>query len=119
MQFSLLSLKGKRLEWVVGYRDPKNYYLFQIDDKNFIRSEVVNGKRTELAKVPHASDRKKYIGISITISPKAITHSIARDQQWQVIDDWESTEALAHGKFGFNVPGKDEIALGDFKLTPQ
>jgi eukaryotic-like serine/threonine-protein kinase len=119
MQFSLLSLKGKRLEWVVGYRDPKNYYLFQIDDKNFIRSEVVNGKRTELAKVPHASDRKKYIGISITISPKGITHSIAHDREWQVIDNWESTEALAHGKFGFNVPGKDEIALGDFKLTWQ
>ncbi|HUI78225.1 MAG TPA: PEGA domain-containing protein [Bryobacteraceae bacterium] len=117
IQFSLLSLKGKRLEWVIGYRDPKNYYLFQVDDKNFIRSEVVNGKRTELAKVPHASDRKKYIGISITITPKAITHSIARDQQWQVIDNWESTETLARGKFGFNVPGKDEIALGDFKLT--
>lgn len=119
MQFSLLSLKGKRLEWVVGYRDPKNYYLFQVDDKNFIRSEVVNGKRTELAKVPHASDRKKYIGISILISPKGITHSIAHDQQWQVIDNWETTETLAHGKFGFNVPGKDEIALGDFKLTWQ
>jgi serine/threonine-protein kinase len=119
MQFSLLALKGKRLEWVAGYRDSKNYYLFQVDDKNFIRSEVVNGKRTELAKVPHLSDRKKYIGISITISPKGITHSIARDQQWQVIDNWESTEALAHGKFGFNVPGKDEIALGDFKLTWQ
>ena len=119
LQFSLLSLKGKRLEWVAGYRDPKNYYLFQVDDKNFIRSEVVNGKRTELAKVPHSSDRKKYIGISITISPKGITHSIAHDQQWQVIDNWESSEPLAHGKFGFNVPGKDEIALGDFKLTWQ
>ena len=119
MQFSLLSLKGKRLEWVAGYRDPKNYYLFQIDDKNFIRSEVVNGKRTELAKVPHASDRKKYIGLSIVISPKGIATSIAHDQQWQVIDNWESTDALAHGKFGFNVPGKDEIALGDFKLTWQ
>jgi serine/threonine-protein kinase len=119
MQFSLLSLKGKRLEWVVGYRDPKNYYLFQVDDKNFIRSEIVNGKRTEMAKVPHAADRKKYIGISITISPKGITHSIAHDQQWTVIDSWESTEALVRGKFGFNVPGKDEIALGDFKLTWQ
>jgi len=119
MQFSLLSLKGKRLEWVVGYRDSKNYYLFQVDDKNFIRSEVANGKRTELAKVPHASDRKKYIGISIAISPKGITTSFAHDQQWQVIDNWESTEALARGKFGFNVPGKDEIALGDFKLTWQ
>jgi tetratricopeptide (TPR) repeat protein len=119
MQFSLLALKGKRLEWVVGYRDPKNYYLFQVDDKNFIRSEVVNGKRTEMAKVPHMSDRKKYIGILISITPKGITHSFANDQQWQVIDNWESTEALARGKFGFNVPGKDEIALGDFKLTWQ
>jgi hypothetical protein len=34
-----------------------------------------------------------------------------------VIDKWEFPVGLVHGRFGFEVPGKDEIAVSDFQLS--
>jgi cytochrome c-type biogenesis protein CcmH/NrfG len=117
--FSIKAIKGKRLEWVVGYRDSKNYYLFEADDKNFSRSEITDGKKSEPAKVPHGLDHKDYMGFGLTISSKGIQSEVARDQHWQMIDNWEIPGGPARGKFGFHVSGKDEIGLSDFKLTVQ
>ncbi len=117
--FSIVSTKGKRLEWVAGYRDSKNYYLFEADDKNLTRSEWNDGKRSEPVKVPLGVDIRTYISVGITISAKGIQHEIVRDGQWKVIDNWEISGGPARGKFGFHIPGKDEIALADFKVTAQ
>jgi eukaryotic-like serine/threonine-protein kinase len=117
--FSIVSIKGKRLEWVAAYRDPKNYYLFEADDKNLTRYEYNDGKRSDPVKVPLRMDPRTYIDVSITISAKGIQHEVVRDQKWQVVDNWEISGGPARGKFGFLVPGKDEISLADFKLTAQ
>jgi hypothetical protein len=103
---------------VAAYRDPKNYDLFQMDDTNFTRTPVVNGKHGKTVKVPHGARRDSYNTFSIRITPKSIVHSILRDQQWVQLDAWEPSEGVAAGKFGFHIPGKDQIALKDFKITP-
>jgi len=117
--FSIYALKAKRLEWVAGYRDPQNYYLFEVDDKNFYRSEFMENKRSEPVKVPHGLDLKSYMGFALTISSRGIQSEVARDQRWQVIDNWDIPGGPGRGKFGFHIAGKDEIGLGDFKLTGQ
>ena len=45
VEFTALALKGKSIGWVVAYRDPRNYTLFELDDKNLIRTQVENGRR--------------------------------------------------------------------------
>jgi hypothetical protein len=117
IRFTILSIKGKRTEWVLGFRDAKNYWLFQLDNKNFIRTAVAGGSHSDQMKAPHGLDRKEYIGIDIEITPSQIVHSVLRGGQWVVIDKWEFPEGSVHGKFGFSIPGKDEIGLKDFALT--
>jgi hypothetical protein len=116
--FTTLLRRGKRLEWALNFHDPKNYYLFQIDDKNFSHAEIVNGKRLEEVKVAHGANRKDFISIAIVLSAKTIQHRILQNRQWHVIDNWEQPESRLRRSFAFHIPGRDEIALSDFQFTP-
>jgi serine/threonine-protein kinase len=117
--FTALVRRGKRLEWVLHFHDPKNQYLFQIDDKNFTHVELLNGKRLEEVKVPHGVNRKDFISMAIVLTPNSIQHRILQNREWHVIDTWERPGAVLQGSFGFHIPSRDEIALSDFQLTPQ
>ena len=117
IRFTILPIKGKRTAWVLAFRDPKNYCLFQMDNKNFFRTVVAGGSSSNQVKIPHGLDRKSYIGVNIDITPTTIVHSILRAGEWVLIDQWDFPEGTMHGQFGFSVPGKDEIGLRDFTLT--
>jgi len=116
IRFTAMSLHGKRLEWIAGYRDAKNYYLFQMDDMNFNRTEVVDGKHSKTAKVPHQAHRDAYNTFTIDITPRGISHSISHDQQSLLLETWEPAAGFPAGKFGFLIEGKDEIGLTEFRL---
>ena len=68
IQFNVQLLKGKRVEWVVGYRDDKNYILYQFEETNFIRTQVVNGKHVNSVKVPHGAKRDDHNTFGLRIS---------------------------------------------------
>jgi hypothetical protein len=117
IEFSALVLKGKRLEWVVSFRDDKNYDLFQMDETNFTRTPVVNGNKGKTLKVAHGVKHGSYATFGIEITPKFIAHVIRRDQQSVTLDMLEPPDGVPAGKFGFHIPGKDQISLNDFKIT--
>jgi serine/threonine-protein kinase len=117
VQFTVILQKGKRIEWVAAYRDKNNYDLFQMDETNFTRTPVDNGKHGKTVKVPHGAKRDAYNTFSVKITPQSIVHSILRGQQWKQLDDWQPAEGVSAGKFGFHIPGKDQISLSDFKIT--
>ncbi len=124
IRFTAKSLKGKRLEWVAGYRDPKNYYLFQLDDMFFNRTEVADGKHGKTVKIPHQAQRDAFNTLTIDINPRGITHSISHEQQPSLerslqLETWEPAGGFPQGRFGFLIQGKDEIGLTDFRLTPK
>ena len=119
IQFSVISIHGKRIEWVAGFRDIKNYYLFQVEDTSFNRIEIVEGKRSKTVKIPQEFKRDQYNTFAIEISPTGISHAVLRGTQWHTIDNWQSVGGLVPGKFGFHIPGRDQIALSDFRLTPK
>jgi serine/threonine-protein kinase len=116
IHFTILSVKGKRTEWVVAFRDPKNYYLCELDDRNFIRTIVTDGGRMELVKIPHGINRKALVGVNIDISPESIVTSVQGVAGWVTIDKWTFPEGSIHGRFGFDIPGKDEVELREFAL---
>jgi hypothetical protein len=118
VQFTVSLVKGKRIEWVSGYRDKNSYYLFQLDDTNFTRTDVLNGKHGKTEKVAHGAKLKGYNTLSLRITPQSVVHSILRDQQWKQLDEFKPAEGVTTGRFGFHIPGKDQISLNDFKITP-
>ncbi len=118
IQFNVQLLKGKRIEWVAGYRDDKNYILYQFEDTNFIRTQVVNGKHVNSVKVLHGAKRDDHNAFGLRMSPQAILAAIIKDQNWKTLDDWAPAGGVPAGKFGFHIPGKDQLALSDFRIMP-
>jgi hypothetical protein len=112
--FSVMLQKGKRLQWVLNYTDPKNYVLFQMDENNFYRSTIRNGEATKAQKTPHKI-QKVFQTIRIRVTPDEIVHQIKEGDIWFELDKWSWPGTnLASGKFGFYLPGEDEIAIMNF-----
>jgi hypothetical protein len=113
--FSAMLTKGHRLQWVVNYTDPNNYDLFQIDDNNFYRTDIRNGQKTNDAKIPHKGEKKSFRTLQIHVSPTEIVHQIKQGNAWFVLDRWTLPGTnLSAGRFGFYLPGGDQVSLASF-----
>jgi hypothetical protein len=113
--FSAMLAKGHRLQWVVNYTDDKNYILFQMDDNNFYRTVFRNGEKTDEAKVPSKNDKKSFRAIQIRVGPNEISHLIRQGDNWISLDRWtQPGRNLSLGKFGFYIPGNDQVVLSSF-----
>jgi hypothetical protein len=115
-------LRGKAIEWVVDYADDRNHLLFRLDKNEFRRTQVVNGKRTELLKKPHGLSIGDYLMavLQIEVAQGAITHRARNADQWMVLDVWSvPNRNFAQGRFGVVVSGRDEVRLSGFSFTPK
>jgi tetratricopeptide (TPR) repeat protein len=133
--FSAVVEKGHRLQWVFNYLDNQNYELFQIDDNDFYRSAVRKGENTQEVKVslktdksktsfaekiktPFKSDKRKTRTFSILVTSHHIVHMIQEGDGWMNLDSWEPGRDFNSGKFGFYIPGSDEVELSNFNYWP-
>jgi hypothetical protein len=117
--FSAMLTKGRLLQWVLNYNDPRNYVLLQMDDNNFYRSVIHNGEKTDEIIVPHKVDKKSFRTLQIRVSPTELVHQIKQGDRWTVLDRWTQPGVnLSLGKFAFYVPGNDEVTLSSFAHYP-
>ncbi len=114
--FSAMLNKGHRLQWVLNFTDANNYILFQMDDNNFYRTIVKNGQKTAETKIPHKGGGKKsFQTLQIRVGSNEILHQIRQGNNWVVVDRWTPPGGnLTLGKFGFYIPGNDQVTLSTF-----
>jgi serine/threonine protein kinase len=113
--FSGMLTKGHRLQWMLNCTDADNYVLFQMDDNNFYRTVVKNGKKGDEAKIPYKSGKKTFRTLQIRVTPNEIVHQIRQGDGWVALDRWtEPGSNLSLGRFGFYIPGNDQVALSSF-----
>jgi serine/threonine-protein kinase len=113
--FSAELQKGHRLQWVVHYSNGNNYDLFQMDDNNFYRTSIRNGQKIADAKVPQKVGKKTFHTIQIRVEANQIVHEVRQGDNWIVLDRWADPGVdLTAGKFGFYVPGNDQVAISSF-----
>ncbi len=113
--FSAALLKGHRLQWVVNYTDPQNYVLFQMDDNNFYRTVVTQGAKLNELKIPQKGGKKSYRTLQVRITPNEIVNQIRQGDNWVTLDKLGVPgNNLTLGKFGFYLPGGDQMALSNF-----
>jgi len=113
--FSAMLQKGHRLQWVVNYLDSNNYVLFQLDENNFYRTVMRNGQKSDEVKIPHKTDKKSFHSMQIHVTATEIVHQAREGDAWVILDKWNSPGSnLAAGKFGFYIPGNDQVALAAF-----
>jgi hypothetical protein len=113
--FSAMLTKGHLLQWVIDYTDPKNYVLFQMDDNYFYRTVIRNGQKASEIRISDKSDKKNFHALHIGVSATEIVHQIKHGDSWTVVDRWTQPGAnLGRGKFGFYIPGSDQVELSGF-----
>jgi hypothetical protein len=117
IRFTVVSIKGRHVEWGVACRDEKNFIHYELDDKNLTRYEVRNGNKLGQIKVAHGLDKKKPMGVSLAVTPQSVVVSVSRGG-WLDLDKWDIAGESVHGRFGFRIPGSDEIGLQDFQIVP-
>lgn len=117
--FSVELQKGKRLQWFLNYTSPRDYVLFQMDENNFYRSVFRNDQESEQAKIPHKIQKKAFQTMRIRVTPSEIVHEIKDGDTWFTLDRFASPGPdLSVGRFGFNLPGKDQVAIMNFNHYP-
>lgn len=118
--FTVQLLKGgvfkKHIQWRVNYIDERNYIGFQMDKKSLESKIISNGKTTNRPKVQ--IDGEEPFMLQIEINPDSVVHRLREGDQWVVIDTLPRP-GVNQGKFGFYVPGSDEIAIAGFTFTPR
>jgi serine/threonine protein kinase len=113
--FSAMLTKGHRLQWMLNCTDANNYVLFQMDDNNFYRTVVKNGQKGDETKIPHKGDKKSFQTLQIRVGTNEIVHQIRQGDGWVVLDRWTQPGSnLSLGRFGFYIPGSDQVALSSF-----
>jgi hypothetical protein len=113
--FSAMLTKGHRLQWMLDCTDVNNYILFQMDDNNFYHTVVKNGEKGDETKIPHKNDKKSFRTFQIRVTPTEIVHQIRQGDSWVMLDRFtQSGTNLSLGRFGFYIPGNDQVALANF-----
>ncbi len=112
-------LKKERLQWFAGYRDPKNYVLFQIDGKHLVIREVSEGKGTDMRRVPFEVDPNDWVQVEMSVHPNSIDTKIRpANGAWRDAGSIPVEGAdLTQGKVGFLVPGSDEVSVSNFRFS--
>jgi len=117
---------GPRLKWVVGFVDQQNYVLVQLDDRNLYRTEVVNGKPRAEVRTPHSiRSNGRFVYLSAEVNGTRLVHQYSQDgKTWRSLDSWDrpagdaTTPPLSDGKFGFYLPGSDQVSVSNFLFYP-
>ena len=118
--FTAILKKGRRLEWVVNYRDERNYLLYQLGKNFFHRIQVREGERSTPVKLRHNLHRNEFITVHIEVSDDSIVQRAQQNGQSVLLDEWKHSGAeFTHGWFGFHVPDRDQIALREIRFVPK
>ena len=108
---------GNRINMVVGYADSRNHLLLSLDEKYYYRSEVVNGARRQLVRVPHQlSDKADAFHVEIEMTGGVLEFRVSDGVQQSTLDRWApADQRVINGQVGFLVPGQDEVRLSSFR----
>jgi uncharacterized protein YndB with AHSA1/START domain len=111
-----------RIQWVAGcFEDKSDYVLFGIDKKSIHRALVSAGKkqREESEPLKIATKELEYT-LRVDVSSAGVTTYVQQEGAWEKVDSWSASGLNpANGKFGFYLPGTDELYISNFSFTPK
>ena len=82
---TVTSLRGKRVEWVLRYRDASNYCLAQLDDSALVRYQIAGGARSTVTSVSLKLKKGGAVQVRIRVRESVIVHRVFRNGAWQVL----------------------------------
>ncbi len=117
--FTAMLRKGRRVRWVVNYSDERNHDLFEMDRRWLYHTVVRNGRKNERPRVAHNLGDWQHCTVQVEVSSGAIIHRVRRGEEWVTLvqTPGEPGRDYTQGKFGFYIPGDDQIGLSNFRYT--
>jgi hypothetical protein len=56
----------------------------------------------------------------VDVTPDHVVTRLKNGDTWLTLDSWtDPARVFSDGKFGFYIPGNDEIGISDFKFQPK
>lgn len=113
-------LRSKDLEWILDYKDARNYVLFRLSKNEFRRILVVNGKRTEAVRKAHNLNLDDYLmtGLRIEVNANSVVTFARKAEQFVPLDVWQASDRnFSQARFGLNIEGRDEVRINGFTFT--
>jgi len=114
-----------RIQWVVGCLENKSdYLLFGIDKKSIHRTQFAGGKKVKDSDksfpLKEQAGKELQYTIKVEVSPASVVTSVHLSGEWVAADTWQAAGLNpAQGKFGFYLPGTDELYISNFTFTPK
>ena len=106
-----------QIRWCLQYLDARNYLLYEMDRKNFWAGVIEKGKRYERSQIRAQSWECKSVHHSDRCDARPPGAKGARGQRVEGARYFcRAGPRFTHGKFGFLIPGNDEIAISDFNF---
>lgn len=116
-QFTVKPTRGKRVRWMIGAKDSKNYAYFEMEKNKLTRRDVQNGNNKKLEEAKFNSQDEFHVKVEVRNG--AVIHSLNLGGVWTFIDNWQDpSRNFGDGRFAFVVEGRDEIQITEFKFTP-
>jgi hypothetical protein len=114
---------GERIRWVVGYHSSEDHILFEADQKKLYRTVVIKGKRgnqREIALPGPGGGGDVLHTFQLDVSPAKVVVRLRTGDSWSEVDACSLPDRdISAGRFGFYVPGDDEIRVSNFTFTPR
>lgn len=113
-------LRHARVQWYAGYRDARDYVLFVLDGKHATVREVRGGESFEVARVPFSLHSNGWVEVQMRVKPDRIDAQIKTPGgSWVDLGGPPASpgQDFTKGKAGVYVPGKDELAVSDFRFS--
>ncbi|MDQ2710826.1 MAG: hypothetical protein M3Y24_01100, partial [Acidobacteriota bacterium] len=65
-------LKHEKLQWYAGYENSENYVMFSVDGKHATVRQMVDGRSTEVARVPFNASSGEWVQVELSVKPDSI-----------------------------------------------
>jgi serine/threonine protein kinase len=104
-------------QWLLQYRNDKNYLLCELDGGGFQITRVSEGTR-EIVTRKKAVPKMDWYPVRIDVEPNRITHKLLKNGAWGVLDSVAGAGSN-EGQFGFNIAGGRQISVANFRASPE
>jgi hypothetical protein len=105
---------------VINYSDTDNHVYYQLGKDFLHRTEVSKGRKSRTVKIPHNMKWDDFLSVDIAVRADSIVHRVLIDDKWVELDNWKQPgSSLTAGKFGFHIPGRDQVGLSHFAFVPE
>jgi hypothetical protein len=123
--FTVTLLRGRGtfanhpIRWMLDYRGPGDFVLYELDKKNFTRRQYRSGSERENLQVKHGLDKQNQYALRVKVEGGAITTRILRGGSFDLLDEFrEPGRNFGAGRFGFQIRDKDVLGLSNFAFSP-